>query len=288
MELRTLRAFVEVIRQGGFSAAAKTAFSTQSTISKAIRQLEDELGAPLIDRSRIAPTAAGEIVFAAPRRFWRSARICCANSTICAAQAGRVAPGVVADRRRHPVRPLFAVYRKRHPDIDIRLQEHGSKRLEELLEQGELDLAASLLPVGRDFPSRRCGPNRCRPAAPGHPAAGRAEVDLAAIGETPVILFDAAFAVNRLIADAYRRRGRTPVVAARTAQVEFMVQLAAAGLGVAFLPRLIAAEHPHPAVRQALLAEPGTDWRLALIWRRNAFLSPAARAWLELSREVYG
>ena len=62
MEIRTLRAFVEVIRQGGFSAAAHAVFSTQSTVSKAVKQLEDELGTPLIDRTRITPTPAGEIV----------------------------------------------------------------------------------------------------------------------------------------------------------------------------------------------------------------------------------
>src|ERR1700761_3211845 len=65
MELRTLRSFVEVVRQGGFSQAAKVVFATQSTVSKAVKQLEDELGLPLLDRlghkSRL--TAAGEIVY---------------------------------------------------------------------------------------------------------------------------------------------------------------------------------------------------------------------------------
>ena len=65
MELRTLRAFVEVVRQGGFSQAAKVVFATQSTVSKAVKQLEEELGLPLLDRlghkSRL--TAAGEIVY---------------------------------------------------------------------------------------------------------------------------------------------------------------------------------------------------------------------------------
>ena len=52
MELRTLRAFVEVVRQGGFSQAAKVVFATQPTISKAVKQLEDELGVPLLDPHR--------------------------------------------------------------------------------------------------------------------------------------------------------------------------------------------------------------------------------------------
>src|SRR5262249_8856964 len=65
MELRTLRAFVEVVRQGGFSQAAKAVFATQSTISKAVKQLEDEVGMPLLDRigHRSRLTSAGEIVY---------------------------------------------------------------------------------------------------------------------------------------------------------------------------------------------------------------------------------
>ena len=59
MELRPLRAFVEVVRQGGFSRAAETVFATQSTVSKAVKQLEQEIGALLLDRAgrRVGPTA---------------------------------------------------------------------------------------------------------------------------------------------------------------------------------------------------------------------------------------
>ena len=55
MELRTLRAFVEVVRQGGFSQAAKSVFTTQSAVSKAVKQLEDEIGIPLLDRASRRP-----------------------------------------------------------------------------------------------------------------------------------------------------------------------------------------------------------------------------------------
>jgi DNA-binding transcriptional LysR family regulator len=50
MDFRTLRTFVEVVRQGGFSQAAKVVFTTQSTLSKAVKELETELGVPLLDR----------------------------------------------------------------------------------------------------------------------------------------------------------------------------------------------------------------------------------------------
>ncbi len=65
MELRTLKAFVEVVRQEGFSQAAKVLYATQSTVSKAVKQLEDELGVRLLERTvrGSRPTEAGEIVY---------------------------------------------------------------------------------------------------------------------------------------------------------------------------------------------------------------------------------
>src|SRR5258707_12448715 len=65
LDFRRLRLFVEVVRQGGFSQAAKVVFATQSTVSKAVKQLEDELGMPLLDRvgHRSTLTAAGDMVY---------------------------------------------------------------------------------------------------------------------------------------------------------------------------------------------------------------------------------
>ena len=61
-----------------------------------------------------------------------------------------------------------------------------------------------------------------------------------------------------------------------------------ARLGVAFLPQTIATLRRTPAVALVLLDEPGTQWHMALVWRRGGYLSGAARAWVDLTREVYG
>ncbi|WBV65638.1 LysR family transcriptional regulator [Legionella pneumophila] len=65
MEFKLLQTFIEVVRQGSFSKAAENLFTTQSTVSKAIKQLEEELGITLIERfkKRNVPTTAGEIVY---------------------------------------------------------------------------------------------------------------------------------------------------------------------------------------------------------------------------------
>ncbi len=289
MEIRTLRAFVEVLRRSGFSAAAETLHATQSTVSKAVKQLEDELGAPLIDRARMSPTPAGEIVLK------RAGAILAERDDLLreldelrGLRRGALSLGLSPIGGSTLFAPLFAIYRKRFPEIDIRLEEQGSRRLEEMLSAGEVELAASLLPVGESFDFQ---PVRTEPMVallpPGHPAAARKAVTIADIGDAPLVLFDSAFAINRLILDAYARQGLAPVIAARSGQMDFMVELVAAELGVAFMPASMAALHRHPAVRIARFDEPHTDWRLALVWRKSGYLSAAARAWLDLTAEVY-
>jgi DNA-binding transcriptional LysR family regulator len=65
MEFKALRIFVEVVRNNGFSRAAAVSSVTQSTVSKIIKQLEHELGAPIIDRigRRATPTDLGSVVY---------------------------------------------------------------------------------------------------------------------------------------------------------------------------------------------------------------------------------
>lgn len=291
MEIRTLRAFVEVVRQGGFSQAAKTVFATQSTVSKAVRQIEDEIGAPLLDRlgHRSTLTVAGEVVYR------RAVRILAERESLMAElddlrglKRGMLRLGLPPIGSSTLFAPLFAIYRNRHPSIDIRLAEHGSDRLEEILHVGEIDLAASLLPVSDEFEWQEV---RREPLVAllqtDHALAAKASINLAELKDQPFLLFESGFALNRIIVDACRRAGVEPSVAARSSQIDFIVELAAAGLGIAFLPRMIAEQRSHPAVRHVTLVDPGTEWHIAMIWRRGAYLSHAAKAWLALTREFH-
>jgi DNA-binding transcriptional LysR family regulator len=180
---------------------------------------------------------------------------------------------------------LFAIYRQRYPGIEVRLVEHGSDQLEEILRAGDIDLAGALLPTAPEFdsvPVRREPLVALLPAT--HALARRRVVTLKDLEKTPFILFESGFSLHRIILDACRRAGFEPDVVTRSSQIDFMVELVAAGLGVAFLPRMIAKQRAHAAVHAVLLDEPATEWIMAMVWRRGAYLSAAASAWLELVR----
>ncbi|MFD0986872.1 LysR family transcriptional regulator [Methyloligella solikamskensis] len=292
MELRKLRVFVEVVRQGGFSAAAETLFATQSTVSKSVRQLEDEIGMPLLNRigHRITMTEAGEVVFRRAQQLLADREDLIAElDDIRGLRRGTLRLGLPPIGSSVLFAPVFTLYRKRYPGIDVSLVEHGGDRLDELLQAGEIDLAGSLLPIPEqeyDWQTVRCEPLVAL-LARGHPLKDAGPVTLKDLKDVPFILFESGFALNRIIIEACRAQGFEPQIVARSSQLDFVVELAAAGLGVAFLPRMIADERRRAAVDYVPLKGHETDWNLAVTWRRNGYLSKSAQAWLACLREIH-
>jgi DNA-binding transcriptional LysR family regulator len=287
MDLRPLQAFVEVVSRGGFSRAASALHVTQSTISKAVKKLETELEAPLIDRAgrHTRLTAAGEIVY---RRA----------STMLADRDNLLSElDELRGLKRGSLRigfsvgssllfaPVFAQYWKRYPGVDVRFAVHGNTRLEEMLLAGELDLAAMLLPVPDELEWQDVYTEPLMVVmSRKHALAGRKKVRLKRLIDSPFILFEEDSGINQVVLDACRERGFTTQIVTRSRQIDFIVELVALGVGIAFLPRMLLERRHHPAIRYAVLDEPKTEWHIALTWRRDRYLSNAAREWLALAR----
>lgn len=292
MEFRPLRAFIEVVRHGGFSQAAKTVFATQSTVSKAVKQLEDEVGMPLLERigHRSALTAAGEVVYRRGVRLLADRDDLLAElNEVRGMGRGILKLGLPPVGSSTLFAPLFAIYRQRYPGIDMELvEEYGSIQLEQRLRDGEIDFAGTLLPVSSDFEWELVRREPLVALLPvNHRHAGSYSVSLADLHDTPFILFRNGFALHRIIVEACRRSGFEPKVAARGSQIDFMIELVSAGLGATFLPRMIALQRRNPAVRPVLLNEPTVEWTMTMAWRRGGYLSEAAKAWLALVREIH-
>jgi DNA-binding transcriptional LysR family regulator len=289
--MRRLRFFVEVVRQGGFSQAAKVVSATQPTVSKAVKQLEDELGVPLLNRigHRSELTAAGKIVYRrAVSLLTEGEDLIAELDELRGLKRGTLHIGFPRVGSSALFAPMFASFRRRYPGIEVELAVHDSNRLEEILRAGELDLAALVHPIPQDFDWQDVRTDPLVVLLPrDHALAGRKAVKLARLAQFPFILFEEGFALNELILDACHSKAITPRIAARSGQVDFIFELVAAGVGIAFLPRVLAEQRPHRLVRCVLLDEPKCKWRIALAWRRGGYLSHAAHAWLAHAREEH-
>src|ERR1700682_2190119 len=155
VELHQLRYFIAVADQRPFTKAARELSVAQPSVSKQIRRLEDELGAPLFHRMRgnVALTPAGEALLPLARRVL--ADVAGAESEVQGLpgmRRGRLSVGATPSLSTTLVPAALARYHQSYPGIELVLHEAGSRDLVGELEHGVLDVALVILPVHHDNP----------------------------------------------------------------------------------------------------------------------------------------
>jgi DNA-binding transcriptional LysR family regulator len=150
MELRHLDTLLAIAEEGSFTAAADALATVQSNVSDQVRQLEAELGVPLLVRSRrgAEPTEFGLLVLDRARRVNRELEAMRADLALLQGlDAGYARLGVVGTASRWLVPALVADLRDRAPGVRLRVNEGASERLFTELVDGELAQAVVTEPV---------------------------------------------------------------------------------------------------------------------------------------------
>ena len=288
-DARRLRMFVEVVRQGGFSRAAQILHATQPTVSKAVQQLEGELGVQLLDRvgRRSTLTAAGELVYRrALPLLAQSDDLIAALADLRGLKSGTLRLGFPRLGASTIFARMFALFRRRYPAIDVSVGVHSGIEMRELLRAGTIDVGVLGYPIEPEFEHHDARSEPFLVLMPSeHSLATRRSVTVGRLAALPVIFPDADSVLHRTLLEAYQRAGIVPKVATRCHQADLMFELVAAGVGIAFLPRVLAHQQRHRSIRCVTLKDPECQWRIAFSWRRGAHLSPAAQAWLAHARE---
>ncbi|WP_414443486.1 LysR substrate-binding domain-containing protein [Burkholderia sp. 22PA0106] len=290
MELRALRYFVEVVRQQSFTAAAEQMFVTQPTISKMVKALEDEVGSPLLlrDSRQMTLTDAGRIV------YQRGQDVLAAQAQLQAelddlAELGRGELTIgIPPLGGAAFTPAIAAFRQRYPNIELKLYEQGARTIETALAAGELELGGVLEPVDPAvFDVLRMV------RAPLWLVARRGArwdrddtVPLADLAEEPFVFYAEALALHQAVLDACAQAGFTPSIVSRSGHWDFMAALVHAGVGIALLPEPYCRRLDPAQFSCRPIVEPEIQWSIAVGWLKRGYLSHAARAWLEVAREV--
>ena len=157
MELTQLEFFVMVVEEGSFSKAAVRVYRTQPAVSIAIRRLEQEIGAPLFDRSQKTPTLtdAGQIVYDYAQRIL-SLRDQAQDvvSELRSLQQGRVRIGANESTSLYLLPHIILEYRARHPNVKVKIFRHVSERLPREVLDRNVDFALlAYEPVDNDLES---------------------------------------------------------------------------------------------------------------------------------------
>jgi DNA-binding transcriptional LysR family regulator len=288
MELRALRYFVEVVRRQSFTAAAEALFVTQSTVSKMILVLEQELGTALLVRDeghrkrRLIPTDAGRLVLArAQEMLAGEAAIREGLQSLDELQSGELTIGIPR-LGATLFAPAISAFHQQWPGIELKLVESGSHAIEAALRADELEIGFCLAPVADDldfvpicdYPLRLLAPRNAR-------WENRSQVSLAELASEPFLLYGETFMLNEVIDRACQQAGFKPTIACRSSQWDLIATLVECGMGIALLPEPNCVQADVRRFVTIPVVEPEMRWILVLTWRRAAYLSRAARAWID-------
>ncbi|MGV9724028.1 LysR family transcriptional regulator [Nocardia beijingensis] len=288
MELRQLRYFVTVAEEVSFTRAAARLHLAQPGLSAQIRQLERELGHPLLDRGgrTVTLTEVGAAVLPHAKAALAAAeRVGHTVDEFTGLLRGQVRIGLISGAavEEFDVAAVLADFHHDHPQVAISLTEDTSERMLAALGRGELDMA--LIGMTGADPDPAIGVEVVLETALVAAVAAAdhgfgAALPLTALRDRPLICLTPGTGIRGVFERACAAAGFEPTVAYEAAAPALLLRLAARGLGIAVVPELTAAEAAAFGVRIVRIVEPEPRGRLALAWRTDRPASPAAKVLL--------
>jgi len=275
--LRQMQYFVALAETGSFSRAATACHVTQSTLSDAIRQLEETVGVSLIDRSNrtLVLTAAGE---EAERRM--KALLVDARELVDAARSnqsalsGRIRLGVIPSIAPYFLPRALPKLRRAYPDLRLHLREDLTRTLLDDLRAGRLDICLIAFPVQTGgLATEIIAEDSLLLAVDGHHRlAGRRSVRREELADEALLLLEDGHCLRDHIRAAAPGLANLQNEDIRASSLTTLVHMVDNQLGITFLPR-IAVEAGILSGTEIQLSElegPAARRSLGLVWRKGS------------------
>ena len=244
IDLRRLRYFVAVAESLHFGRAAARLHMSQPPLSRQIQQLEREIGAMLFRRSkrRVELTDAGAYLLDEARRMLADAETLSVRTRrVESGETGRLTLGFISAVDYSILPGLLSAYRAAHPGVTLELRELTSDIQLRELHEGRIDAGMLLSPV--DDTALATLPLLREPLVAALPAddalaRSRAALSLSALAGRAFVIFprSAAAGLYDAIIEFCRSGGFAPRIAQEAIQMQTIVSLVSAGLGVALVP----------------------------------------------------
>ncbi|WP_165553478.1 LysR family transcriptional regulator [Kribbella capetownensis] len=303
MELRQLRSFVVVAEEMNVGRAATRLHLTQPSLSRQIAALEHDLGVELFARvrRRFVMTAAGETFLAEAKDLLRRA-----DEAVRAAQ--RTQRGELGTLRFRFVQSatfevlprILGAFRAAYPEVVLDLESLTTLRQTEALRDGQIDVGllrpntpaagagtsprgTAVVQLAPGLASRVVSSDPLVAVLPArHRLAKRKRLRLAELADEPFVFYSRSSgpAVHDTIVSFCRAAGFTPRVEQEAADVQTIVSLVAAGLGVSLLISPTPPSNPDAVVYREL-SDDLPPWQLSVVWSPDN-RSPVLARFLEV------
>ena len=289
MDIKHMKYFVEVVKQGGMTKASKSLYIAQPTISKAIKDIEAEMAVPLFDRSKrnLVLTDAGKIFFNKCKEIISLYdNLPTEINSLYGLETGHINISMSAVMSMRKFIGILGDFHQLYPNITYNLIESGGKTTENLILNDEVDIGVTTLPVDHHlFESISLNKEDLRVVLyREHPLAYKTKIKMEELAEENFILFNEDFYLNDKIIENAKNAGFVPNMASQISQWNVIENLIINKLGITILPATIS-ELLNDDVKMIQLENANTEWELGVVWKKDKRLSHATNKWIEFLKE---
>lgn len=290
LELRHLRYFLAVAETAHFTRAARQLHVTQPTLSHQIRQLENQLEAPLFDRAgrKVRLTAAGETLRPFAERVLHELDAAQdALGELRGLRRGRLRVGLVQTVNTCVVPEIVARFCAAHPGVRVACTELSVEEIEAALEAGRLDLGVGFLPPTRGTleGEKLFTEELVAVVASNGPLAPRQSIRIRDLAGMPLALLAAPYCTRQLIDRAFAAARLQPTVQLEMNSIESLLATVRRTTLATILPALALCRR-EPGIRAVRLTDPTPRRSIGLLWRRRAHRPAAAEAFARATAAI--
>lgn len=299
MNLKELEYIVKIADEHSLTRAAERLGITSSALNQQLLRLERELGLPLFFRARSGwqPTLAGEVYLDTAREMLQMKQITYHRlQDIADPDRGSLSIGLDPERGGALLAAVGPAFRRESPQITLRIQELDTRSQQQAIAQGTLDLGFVALAQSQRtddhyLPIRQEELMLALPA--GHPACAFARpeegqhpvLDLSLLRRAVFALPQPGSCLREYVDRLFQQAGYTPQILLESAGAASALALTAAGLCVSLVPGGLCCPPPEGV---QLFCMPGhPQWALEAVTRKDAYLSKAARRFLQMAKEHF-
>ncbi|MFC5467705.1 LysR family transcriptional regulator [Cohnella suwonensis] len=294
MEIRQLIYAIQIAAERNFSRAAEKLHIAQPSLSQQLSKLEKELGVLLFKRSTnsVELTYAGSVFVDKAQQIVDMAdQLRREMEDIADMRKGRLVVGSLPMTGAHILPHVLPAFREAYPDIEIVLIEESTRKLEQLTASGGTDVSLLTLPLIE--PSLAYMPlmdeEVCLAVPSEHPLSaerGMADIAVERLRDEPFILLKKGQGFRAIAHDICRTAGFDPRVVFESGNIETVQSLVAAGMGIAFLPKMMTRNDWQGPAPTYLTLEGRPTRTLVIAHRKGRYLSNAAEAFIETFRNT--
>lgn len=289
LDIRQLEYFSEVAKHLSFTKAASTLHVSQPSISKAIKNLEGELGVPLFYRSskNLELTDAGKAVLVNTKNVLEVFKNLTSELTdIMELKKGEIRIGIPPIVGAAFFSKLISQFKEDYPLVRIILTEVGTKKIKQGVEEGSLDIGLICnLPMQKDSFEiiELINDPLMLIVNKNNPLATKPIVEWQELQNESFILYRQDFTLHDRIIEECSKNGFLPNIVCESSQKDFMIEMVEAKLGVAFLPSKICQKIVSPDIVALPFSNNVVYLELGMAWKKNKYLPFTVREFISMS-----